>query len=76
MARNSSKDQIVEAAEKLVARDGAAHLTLDAVAEAAGVSKGGLRFFSLLNRDPFAEGQRDRVGARLLVRAREVGGRG
>ncbi len=44
MARSSSRDKIIEAAEKLVARVGAAHLTLDAVAEEAGVSKGGLLY--------------------------------
>lgn len=44
MARVSQRDKIIEAAEKLVTRVGAAHLTLDAVAEEAGVSKGGLLY--------------------------------
>jgi AcrR family transcriptional regulator len=44
MSRSSSRDKIVAAAERLVAREGAAHLTLDAVAEEAGVSKGGLLY--------------------------------
>ncbi len=44
MGRSSSRGKIIEAAEKVVARVGAAHLTLDAVAEEAGVSKGGLLY--------------------------------
>ncbi|MCB2153829.1 TetR/AcrR family transcriptional regulator [bacterium] len=44
MARPSSKERILKAAETIVARDGAAHLTLDAVAAEAGISKGGLLY--------------------------------
>lgn len=40
--RPSSRDAILDAAEGVVAEFGAARLTLDAVAERAGVSKGGL----------------------------------
>ncbi len=40
----SSRDRIVDAAEKVVIEVGAAHLTLDAVAEKANVSKGGLLY--------------------------------
>lgn len=39
-----SKAAIVAAAERVVAEHGAAHLTLDAVAEEAGISKGGLLY--------------------------------
>jgi AcrR family transcriptional regulator len=42
--RGSSRDAILAAAEAVVLRQGAAHLTLDAVAGAAGVSKGGLLY--------------------------------
>ena len=42
--RPSSREGILDAAEAVVAADGAAHLTLDAVAERAGVSKGGLLY--------------------------------
>ena len=42
--RPSSREAILDAAEAVVAADGAAHLTLDAVAERAGVSKGGLLY--------------------------------
>lgn len=49
-----ARDRILEAAERLVADVGAARLTLDAVAQGAGVSKGGLLYHfpskeSLLN---------------------------
>lgn len=44
MARKSSRDRIIQAAEKLIERNGAAHITLDAVAIEAGISKGGLLY--------------------------------
>jgi AcrR family transcriptional regulator len=40
--RHSSYDTIVDAAEAVVMEEGAAHMTLDAVADRAGISKGGL----------------------------------
>jgi AcrR family transcriptional regulator len=40
--RHSSYDAIVDAAKDIVVEEGAAHMTLDAVAARAGVSKGGL----------------------------------
>ena len=42
--RGSSRDDILEAAEWVVCKRGAGHLTLDAVAERAGLSKGGLLY--------------------------------
>ncbi len=42
--RVSSRETILDAAEAVVLASGAAHLTLDAVAERAGVSKGGLLY--------------------------------
>lgn len=42
--RSSSRDVILDAAEAVVAEAGAAHLTLDAVAQRAGLSKGGLMY--------------------------------
>lgn len=42
--RPSSRERILEAAESVVADSGALHLSLDAVAERAGVSKGGLLY--------------------------------
>mgnify|MGYP002620119855 CR=1 FL=1 len=44
MPRPSGRNAILEAAEKVVVRDGAAHLTLDSVAESAGLSKGGVLY--------------------------------
>jgi AcrR family transcriptional regulator len=44
MSRPSCKEAILEAAEEIVIETGAAHLTLDAVAECAKVSKGGLMY--------------------------------
>ena len=42
--RPSQRETILDAAETVVRDDGAAHLTLDAAAERAGVSKGGLLY--------------------------------
>jgi hypothetical protein len=39
-----SKDRILDAAERVVLRDGVTHLTLDAVAAETGISKGGLLY--------------------------------
>lgn len=44
MSRPSSKDLILDAAESVVREAGAVHMTLNAVAERAGVSKGGLLY--------------------------------
>jgi AcrR family transcriptional regulator len=44
MVRPSCRELILDAAEAVVAAAGAGHLTLDAVAEAAQVSKGGLLY--------------------------------
>lgn len=43
-AAASSRDRLLDAAEELVSAQGATNLTLDAVARAAGVSKGGLLY--------------------------------
>jgi AcrR family transcriptional regulator len=43
-SRASAKDVILDAAEMVVSEQGAAHLTLDAVAQRAEVSKGGLLY--------------------------------
>lgn len=42
--RPSSRESIIDAAEAVVVEAGAAHLTLDAVAAKAGISKGGLMY--------------------------------
>lgn len=51
----SSRDTILDAAEAVVRDAGAAHLTLDAVAERAGVSKGGL-LYNFASKDALLEG--------------------
>lgn len=52
MARtSSSRDRILNAAESVVAERGAAHMTLDAVAARARVSKGGLIYHFSSQRD-------------------------
>jgi AcrR family transcriptional regulator len=43
-ARKGTKDRIIEAAERVVLRDGVAHLTLEATAAEAGLSKGGVLY--------------------------------
>jgi membrane fusion protein (multidrug efflux system) len=42
VSTKSARESILDAADKIVAREGALHMTLDAVAAQAGVSKGGL----------------------------------
>ena len=44
MTRSNKRALILEAADHIVATTGAAHLTIDAVAAAAGVSKGGVLY--------------------------------
>lgn len=44
MSRANSKEQILEAAEAVVVELGASQMTLDAVAERCGISKGGLMY--------------------------------
>jgi AcrR family transcriptional regulator len=44
VARADTRDTILEAANRIVVRDGASKLTLDAVAREAGISKGGLLY--------------------------------
>lgn len=57
--RPSSRELILDAAEAVAAADGAAHLTLDAVAERAGVSKGGL-LYNFPTKEALLEAMLDR----------------
>ena len=80
----SARERILEAAERVITEVGAAHLTLDAVAQAAGVSKGGLLYHfpskeSLLvahDADGFQQRHgveiEDRLCARLVARLHPV----
>jgi AcrR family transcriptional regulator len=51
MPRPSRRDALLDAALAVIRRDGAQNLTLDAVAAAAGVSKGGLLYHFGAKRD-------------------------
>ena len=57
--RMNSRDAILDAAEAIVAEAGAAHLTLDAAAERAGVSKGGL-LYNFPNKEALLQAMLDR----------------
>jgi AcrR family transcriptional regulator len=73
-----ARDRLLDAAERLVAEMGAAHLTLDAVAKFAGVSKGGL-LYHFPSKESLLEGMLTRhlaeVEARVATRLAERGGR-
>ena len=62
--RPSSRETILDAAEAVVLADGAAHLTLDAVAERAAVSKGGL-LYHFKTKDLLLQAMIDRHMQRL-----------
>lgn len=70
MRNPQSKAAIVSAAERVVAECGAAHLTLDAVALAAGVSKGGL-LYNFPSKQALLEGMVET----MVTRARQARGR-
>lgn len=57
--RASARERILEAAERVVIEIGAGNLTLDAVALAAGVSKGGL-LYHFANKEALLKGMIDR----------------
>lgn len=57
-----TRDRILDAAEEVVLRDGVARLTLEAVAAAAGTSKGGL-LYHFPTRDSLVRAMVDRLGA-------------
>lgn len=62
------RERVLDAAERIVAREGAAHLTLDAVAAEAGVSKGGM-LYHFRSKDALLQGlvhrTLDRFGSRV-----------
>jgi AcrR family transcriptional regulator len=63
----AARERVLDAAERLVVRDGAGHLTLDAVAHAAGVSKGGL-LYHFPTKDALLAGMIDRHAGLLEAR--------
>jgi AcrR family transcriptional regulator len=68
MGRHSdnARERIIDAAEQVVIRRGASHLTFDAVASEAGVSRGGL-LYHFPDKEALLRGMLDR----LLERAKE-----
>lgn len=49
--KSSARERIIDAAEQVVLEEGASHMTMDAVAAKAGVSKGGLIYHFPSQRD-------------------------
>ncbi len=72
MGRRGRRDEILDAAASVVRRDGAALLTLDAVAAEAGVSKGGL-LYHFASKDDLVAGLVDRLLARFDERVAAAG---
>jgi len=64
MARNSSYESILDAAEATVMEVGASHMTLDAVAQHARVSKGGL-LYHFPSKDALLQAMLTRLIARF-----------
>jgi AcrR family transcriptional regulator len=72
------RERLLDAAERVVVESGATHLTLDAVAKSAGVSKGGL-LYHFPSKEALLEGMLARhfrdvdaqVAARLAARGRK-----
>lgn len=74
-----TRERLLDAAERVVVESGATHLTLDAVAKSAGVSKGGL-LYHFPSKEALLEGMLARhfqqvdaeVAARLAARGRKT----
>lgn len=67
MGRPTRRDEVLDAVARVIQRDGAAALTLDAVAAEAGVSKGGL-LYHFPAKDDLIRGLVDRLVARFDAR--------
>lgn len=74
----SSRERLLDAAERVVAEAGATHLTLDAVAKSAGISKGGL-LYHFPSKESLLEGMLARhfreVDAQVAARLAARGGK-
>jgi AcrR family transcriptional regulator len=70
----SSREAIIDAAETVVLEKGARHMTLDAVAAGAGVSKGGL-LYHFASKEDLLKAMLERL-IKILERRREEKGRG
>lgn len=71
MVRPSGRSEILEAAERVVIRDGAGHLTIDAVAAEAALSKGGV-LYHFPNKSALLEAMLVRLLDRYEARRAEV----
>jgi AcrR family transcriptional regulator len=79
IAPRPARERLLDAAERVVAESGATHLTLDAVAKSAGVSKGGL-LYHFPSKEALLEGMLSRhfhdvdaeVAKRLASRGKKV----
>ncbi len=70
----SCRESIIDAAEAVVLEKGARHMTLDAVAARAGVSKGGL-LYHFSTKEDLLKGMLERL-IKMLERRQEEKGRG
>lgn len=73
MSRSSAKETILDAAEAVVSEQGAVHLTLDAVAQRAEVSKGGL-LYHFPSKEALLQSMLMRLCDRFDERRADVGG--
>ena len=73
MPRPSSRERILDAAEQLLLAHGPSGLVLDAVAQEAGVSKGGL-LYHFGSKEALAEGLTERMGAAFDAAQQRIGG--
>lgn len=71
----SARDRILDAAEDLICTRGIAGFTLDSVAHAAGLSKGGL-LYHFRSKDSLISGLQRRMALRLEQSLRAAEGRG
>ncbi|MCC5855827.1 MAG: TetR/AcrR family transcriptional regulator [Idiomarina sp.] len=69
--RPSKRDFILECAERLVQKRGAAHLTFDALTEATGISKGGL-LYHFESKDVLIQAMLTRYIAQREARRNEI----
>lgn len=69
--RRPVRERVLDAAERVVTRDGAAHLTLDAVVAEAGVSKGGM-LYHFRSKDALLKGLLARTLERHMARVAET----
>ncbi|WP_083875699.1 TetR/AcrR family transcriptional regulator [Caenispirillum salinarum] len=70
-AKRPLRERVLDAAERVVSRDGAAHLTLDAVVAEAGVSKGGM-LYHFRSKEALLQGLLARTLERHMARVADL----